>query len=61
MHADGLGLDVRPHHPGKRTFVGNRQAGIAKLVRPLDQLLGVRSTAQKAEVGNAMQFSVVGQ
>ena len=56
-----LGRHMRPHNAGDRTFVGNGQSAIAQRFSLLDQLLRMRSTAQKAEVRHAVQLGVIGK
>ena len=41
---------VSPHYPGQRIAIGNRDGRQTDLRRPRDQLLGMRRTAQKAEI-----------
>ena len=53
-----FGFDMRAHDAGERTFIGDRQRLVAQLVRPRDQLLGVRRTAQEGEIGNTVQLGV---
>jgi hypothetical protein len=39
--ADLLGGDVRPHHPGKRVAIGQRERGETEFGGAQDQLLGM--------------------
>jgi hypothetical protein len=51
---------VRPHNPGERVAVGQRDRGQAELGGAQDQLLGVRAPAQKREVAGDLQLGVGG-
>ena len=59
-NADLLGGDVRPHDAGKRVAIGQRERGQAELGGAQDQLLGVRSPAQKREIAGDLQLGVGG-
>ena len=56
-----LGRDMRTHHAGERTFIGNRQRRVTKCGGPRDQLLRMRCAAQKAEIAHAMQLGIIGK
>src|SRR5690606_35474494 len=49
------------NNAGKRTFVCQSQSAVAQLCRAFDQFFGVRGTAQKSEVGQAIKLGVVKQ
>ena len=49
------------HHPGHRTFVGDRQCAVAQGRCLGDQFLGMRRTAQETEVGKRVEFRAGGQ
>ena len=49
---------MRAHHPGHRAFVRNSERRVAQCMRACYQLLCVRGTALKAEVGEAVQLGV---
>ena len=51
---------MRAHDTGDGTLVGDGQRRIAERLRLLDQLFRMRGAAQKAEVGDAVQFGVIG-
>ena len=53
-----FGLFMCAHHAGDRTFVGDRDRGIAQLRRACDQLFGMRGAGEEAEVGTAVQLCV---
>ena len=53
-----LCFDMRANHSRQRAFVGDRQRRVTDLVRPRDQLLGMRRAAEEGEVGDAMQLGV---
>src|SRR4029079_10682347 len=48
----------RAHDAGKRTFVGNRQRGVAEFFCALEQLLRARCATLETEIRKAMQFGV---
>jgi hypothetical protein len=48
-----------PHGAGERAFVGDGERRVAERRGALDQLLGVRSAAQEAEIRQAVQLGVV--
>ncbi len=50
---------VCTHHARQGAFVGDRQRPVAHGMCTFDQLLGVRGTAQKGEIAQAVQFGVV--
>ncbi len=56
-----LGLGMRAHHAGQRTFVGERQRAVAQRMGALHQLFGMRGAAQEAEVAAAVQLGVGGE
>ena len=58
--ADLLGGDVRPHDAGERVAIGQCDRGQAELGGAQDQLLGVRSPAQKREIAGDLQLGVDG-
>jgi hypothetical protein len=49
---------VGTHHPGQRTFIGDRQRGIAQRLGAFDQFFGMRGATQEGEVADAVQFGV---
>ena len=51
---------MRSHHARHRAFVGDGQGAVTERMRPLHQFLRLRGTALEAEVGEAVQFGVVG-
>ncbi len=53
-----LGFDVRTHDTGERTLIRDRQRRITQPRRTRHQFLGVRRTAQKAEIAAAVEFGV---
>ena len=57
--ADLAGGDVGPDDPGHGALVGQGQRAIAERVGLAHQLLRVGSTAQEAEIADAMEFGVV--
>jgi hypothetical protein len=57
-NADLLGGKVRPHDAGKRVAIGQGDRGQAELGGTQDQLLGVRSPAQKREIAGDLQLGV---
>ena len=53
--------EMSAHAAGKAAFVGDRQRRIAEALGTRHQLPGVRSAAQEAEIGQAMEFGVGGK
>ncbi len=56
-----LGLGVRTHHAGQRTFVGDGQRTVAQRVRTLHQFFRKRRAAEEAEVAAAVQLGIGGE
>ena len=55
-----LGSDMGAHHARERAFIGECERPIAQALGLGDQLLGLRSAAQKREIAQGMQFGVHG-
>ncbi len=53
-----LGGDVRAHHARERAFIGECERPVAQALGLGDELLGLRSAAQKREIAQGMQFGV---
>jgi len=49
---------MRAHAAGKAALVGDRQRRVAQPHGPRHEFLGVRSAAQEAEIGKAVEFGV---
>ena len=55
------GGDMRTYYTGEGALIGDRQRRVTKRCRARDQLLRMRSAAQKAEIADAMQLGIVGK
>ena len=53
-----LGCDMRSHHTGERTLIGDGQCGIAQFERPLHQFFRMRSATQKTEIRQTVQLGI---
>lgn len=60
-HAEPHGFGMGTHRTGERALVGDGQRRIAQGLCTLDQLFGVRGTAQEAEVAAAKELGVTGE
>ena len=55
-----LGGHVSAHDAGERALIGERERAVAEALGLFDQLLGLRSAAQKGEIAQGVQFGVHG-
>ena len=52
----GFGGDMRPHHAGHGTFIGDGDGGVTELPSPFHQFLRVRGATQEREVRHGVQL-----
>jgi len=58
--AGGARLQVGAHDTGERTFIRDRERGVAERLRPVDEFFGMGGAAQEREVRDAVQLGVGG-